>query len=315
MGRFFLSGPDATALLRRAVTYNVTPLGVSRSHYAVMCNEDGGILDDVYAYHIDPERWLLVVNAANREATWERIQSLIAPGMDVETDDRTESTVMLALQGPEAAERLADVLGPDLPSTLRKRRCLGFELMRYRALIARTGYTGEDGFEFVTAIEAGQQLWDRLIERGVAPCGLGARDTLRLEASLVLYGNDIDATTNPFEAGLGWVVSLDDEQDFVGRQALLRLKAEGVKRRLVCLKARERGIIRAHYPILHDGAPVGHVTSGGYSPMLDVSIGMGYVPVELSGEGTPLTVDVRGRPLSVEIVPRPFYQAPSAARG
>lgn len=309
MGRFFLNGPEAAAVLRRAVTYTIHSLGVGRSHYALMCNEDGGILDDVYCYHVDPERWLIVVNAANRGPTWERLQSLIEPGQAVELVDRTEMTVMIALQGPEAAERLADVLGPELPTTLGKRRCLGFELMRYRALISRTGYTGEDGFEIITSVEAGQALWDRLLQAGATPCGLGARDTLRLEAALVLYGNDIDTTTNPYEAGLGWVVSLDDGADFVGRRALEHLRAEGPKRKLVCLKAEGPGIMRAHYPILHEGDRVGQVTSGGYSPMLDVSIGLGYVPVALATEGRNLAVDVRGRALPVRIVPRPFYQS------
>lgn len=313
MGRFFLTGPDAARLLRRAITYNITRLGVGRSHYALMCNEDGGILDDVYCYHVDPERWLVVVNAANREPAGERLRSLREPRMQVDLADRTEVTVMIALQGPEAAEQLTDVLGPELPTTLGKRRCLGFELMRYRALISRTGYTGEDGFEIVASIEAGRALWERLVQAGAIPCGLGARDTLRLEAALVLYGNDITTTTNPYEAGLDWVVSFDDAADFVGRRALAQIHTAGVKRKLVCLKAEERGIMRAHYPILHEGREVGQVTSGGYSPMLAVSIGMGYVPIELSTPGTALTVAIRGSPLPVRVVPRPFYRSSAQA--
>jgi aminomethyltransferase len=177
--------------------------------------------------------------------------------------------------------------------------------MQYKLFVSRTGYTGEDGFELVTSVEAGRALWRQLIAEGVEPCGLGARDTLRLEAALPLWGNDIDETTNPYEAGLGWVVSLN-EADFVGRVALERIKRNGVTRRLAHLRASERGVIRDHYPVLRDGQQVATVTSGGFSPTLGVSIAMAYLPLELCAEGTRLEVDVRGRLLPVEVVPRPF---------
>jgi aminomethyltransferase len=175
---------------------------------------------------------------------------------------------------------------------------------------SRTGYTGEDGLELVTDAEGGPGLWRALLDAGVTPCGLGARDTLRLEAALLLYGNDMDEETNPFEAGLEWVVTLDDGADFIGRTALERIRTVGVQRTLVCLKAQDRGIMRAHCDIFRSGQRVGTITSGGYSPTLGVSIGMGSVPPSLDAEGTELTVDVRGKELPVRVVPRPFYKRP-----
>ena len=180
--------------------------------------------------------------------------------------------------------------------------------MGYKLFVSRTGYTGEDGFELVTSVEAGAQLLERLVEEGVAPCGLGARDTLRLEAALPLYGNDIDASTNPWEAGLGFAVSLDDGADFAGRAALVAAREAGAPRRLACLRATKRGVMRAGYVVLHGGKAVGRVSSGGFSPTLNASIGMAYLPVELAQEGTELEVDVRGKPLPVVVVPRPFYR-------
>jgi aminomethyltransferase len=173
---------------------------------------------------------------------------------------------------------------------------------------SRTGYTGEDGLELVVDAAAGAGLWTALVNVGVTPCGLGARDTLRLEAALVLYGNDMDETTHPFEVGLGWVVSLDDGSDFIGREALLRLKDVEKKRELICLQATDRGIMRAECPILESGLEVGKVTSGGYSPTLATSIGMGFVPPRLAEPGTELDVQVRGKALGVRVVPRPFYK-------
>jgi aminomethyltransferase len=166
----------------------------------------------------------------------------------------------------------------------------------------------------VTSVEAGRHLWEELVRAGVAPCGLGARDTLRLEAALPLYGNDIDATTNPFEAGLGFAVTLDDDAEFAGREALVASKEAGLSRKLACLRANERGVMRAGCDVLHGGKTVGRVTSGGFSPTLNVSIGLAYVPVELATEGTEVTVDVRGKPLPATVVRRPFYRAKRSER-
>jgi len=308
MGRLFIVGADAAALLRRAVTYNVRDLAEGRGHYALLCNDEGGILDDIFVYRLDEVRFLVVGNAANAEQDRDQIAGLVRPGMDAELLDRQATTVMLALQGPDAPAFLARVVGPHISESVTRHRCLEFELGGYKAFVSRTGYTGEDGFELVASVETGRSLWERLLAVGVEPCGLGARDTLRLEAALPLYGQDIDATSNPWEAGLGWVVSLDDDADFVGRPALVSARERGVERRLVCLQAGERGVIRTGYDILHAGRKVGRVSSGGFSPTLGTSIAMAYLPLALTAEGTEVQVDVRGRPLPARVVPRPFYR-------
>ncbi len=308
MGRLFVVGNDAGRLLRRALTYKVDGLAEGDAHYALLCAEDGGILDDVFVYRLDQPRFLVVNNASNADLGRERVSSFIEPGTDVELLDRQASTTMLALQGPQSPDALARTLGPAAPVDLPKRRCVELEFAGYKLFVSRTGYTGEDGFELVTSVEAGAHLLTGLVREGVAPCGLGARDTLRLEAALPLYGNDIDATTNPWEAGLGFAVSLDDGADFAGRAALAAAKEAGPARRLACLRATERGVMRAHCPVLHQGREVGRLTSGSFSPTLNISIGMAYLPVELAKEGTDLEVDVRGKLLPASVVRRPFYR-------
>ncbi len=305
MGRLFVFGADAERLLRRAVTYNVAEIREGQGHYALLCNDDGGILDDPYVYRLDGQRFLFVGNASNAAHDEAQLRSLIVPGMDVELLDRQDQTIMLAVQGPAAEGHMARAIGPAV-AALEKRHCTELPYMQYKLFVSRTGYTGEDGFEIVTSIEAGRAIWRQLRADGVEACGLGARDTLRLEAALPLWGNDIDETTNPYEAGLGWVVSLDDGADFVGREALARIKAAGVTRKLAHLKATDRGVIRDHYAISHDGAAAGIIASGGHSPTLGVSIAMAYLPLELAAEGTELTIDARGKPLRAVVVPRPF---------
>jgi aminomethyltransferase len=307
MGRFEVHGPSAGRFLRYLCTWDMTRLAPGEGHYAAMCRDDGGILDDVYVFCLAPERYLAVVNAANADKmkAWMREH---AAGFDARLVDRHTSTAMIAVQGPEAMGALEGVIGAGFVRSLKPRRC-GETSWRGHALFAsRTGYTGEDGLELAVGADAGPGLWQALLEAGVQPCGLGARDTLRLEAALLLYGNDMDEGTNPWEVGLDWVVTLDDGADFIGRDALLRLRDAGLARELVCLKAADRGIIRSGCPILRSGKEAGKVTSGGYSPTLGVSIGMGFVPPELAGGGTELAVDVRGRLLPVRIVPRPFYK-------
>ncbi|MEX2247258.1 MAG: glycine cleavage system aminomethyltransferase GcvT [Dehalococcoidia bacterium] len=306
MGRLFAVGADAARLLRSSLTYDVTRLREGQGHYTLLCNDDGGIVDDPYVYRLDEQRFLVVGNAANADRDRERIAARVELGMDAELLDRQEQTVMLAVQGPAAAGYLSRVLGPEV-ATLEKRRCTELPYLQYKLFVSRTGYTGEDGFELVTSAEAGRAIWRLLLAEGVEPCGLGARDTLRLEAALPLWGKDIDESTDPFEAGLGWVVSLDDGAEFAGRAALVRLKdAAAPSRRLACLRATDRGVVREGCPVLYDGAPAGVVTSGGYSPTLEASIAMAYLPPELAAEGTKLAVDVRGRKLAAVVVPRPF---------
>lgn len=309
MGRLLLSGRDAAALLRRALTFNVQRLKEWQAHYAVMCQEDGGIIDDVFLYRMDAGRFLLVTNAVNADSDRDHMAGLVEPGMEVAIDDMQRRTAMLAIQGPESSPLLAETVTAALIEELPRHGCMEFELMGSNAVIAQSGYTGENGYEIVVDATRAHVLWRGLLAARAKPCGLGARDTLRLEAALLLYGNDIDRTTDPFEAGLSWVVDIDDEP-FIGRDALLAIRAAGVQRRLVCLKALEKGIMRSGCAVLHNGRTVGKVTSGGFSPTLGISIGMAYIPSELADEGTSLVVDVRGRPLPVVVVKRPFYRRP-----
>ena len=312
MGRFEVHGVEAGRFLRYVSTWDMTRLSPGEGHYSAACREDGGILDDIYVFCLEPERCLVVVNALNaaKMKGWiaERIEK-----RDARLIDRHASTAMIAVQGPEALERLRGLLGGEFVASLRPRRCGETEWRRRTLFASRTGYTGEDGLELVVEGEAGPELWQALLDAGVQPCGLGARDTLRLEAALLLYGNDMDEETNPWEVGLDWVVTLDDGTDFVGRNSLVGLKERGLTRELVCLKSAERGIMRSHCDIFRQGERVGTISSGGYSPTLGASIGMGFVPPELTAEGTELTVDVRGKLLPVRVVPRPFYKRPKLA--
>ena len=323
MGRLEVTGPDAAPFLRSLVTYDIAGLAVGESHYALVCREDGGILDDVYVFRPAPaeggrplasggdERFLMVVNSANADRIRNWVQRHLPPSLRATVEDRQAGTVMLALQGPDAQRYLARLV-PSLAEGLGRQRGAEVSLAGVTVFFSRTGYTGEDGVEIILPSAAGVILWKWFVEHGVQPCGLGARDSLRLEAALPLYGNDIDATTNPFEAGLGWVVSFDDGADFIGREALLRIREAGVQRHLTCLKAQDRGVMRAGYPILHSGRRVSELTSGGFSPTLGVSIGMAYLQPELAAAGTELEVDVRGRPLRAQVVQRPFYRRPKA---
>ncbi len=310
MGRLYVTGAGAAAAIRRAVTYKVDQLPVGEAHYALLCDDSGGILDDLFVYRLGDERFLVVNNAANVDVGRNRIEATLGTeaSADVSIRDRQTNTVMLALQGPEARRLLAGILGSDEILALKARRCGEFDYGGAALFAARTGYTGEDGFELVLPNEAGAKLLQALVDAGVAPCGLGARDTLRLEAALPLYGNDLDTNTNPWEAGLGFAVTLDDGAEFPGRAALAASKEAGLDRKLTCLKATGRGIMRAGCEILHGGQTRASMSSGGFSPMLGVSIGMAYLPIGLADVGTELEVDVRGKPVTAAVVPRPFYR-------
>ena len=310
MGRLYVGGGDAADLVSRAGTYDARRMEPGQGHYSLLCQEDGGILDDFFVYRLPSGRFLVVGNSVNADRDREQIRGLLKPQADATVEDRQESTVMLALQGPRAVETLASLVGPEATQGLPRRRCTETQWQGEALFVSRTGYTGEDGFELVTSVEPGRALWERLVAAGVHPCGLGARDTLRLEAALALYGNDIDTTTNPWEAGLGWAVTLDDGADFVGRAALEAARTR-VQRHLVCLMALGPGIMRSGCDILRGGEQVGRVTSGGYSPTLEASIAMGYLPSSLVAEGTDVQVEVRGKRLAARVVPRPFYRRPA----
>ena len=317
MGRFHYYGRQAGAMLRYVCTYDVAGLAPGEGHYAAVCREDGGIMDDVYVFHLPVEgaasgpQYLLVANASNAD----RIRNWIADhrgGFSARFRNRHAGTAMIAVQGPQAIEAIARLLGEQAVRSIKPRRCALFPWQGVTLFVSRTGYTGEDGVELVLDASRGPALWRVLLDAGVRPCGLGARDTLRLEAALLLYGNDMDETVDPYEVGLGWAVTLDDEAGFIGREALLRIREGGPRRTLVCLKAEERGVIRPGCAILRSGRQIGNVTSGSHSPTLGVSIAMGFLPPEAAAEGTELTVDVRGRPLKARVVPRPFYRRPRA---
>ena len=304
LARAWVQGPEAARLLRSVTTFDVTTLPEGKAHYSLYCNEAGGIEDDVFIYHLPGERWLVVHNAANAEKDFERLSAAAEDAVEA-----TSETVMLAVQGPDAVALLGNVLGDGF-AALEPRDCAEFDWHGAPVLAARTGYTGEDGGECIVSADRAGALWDALVEGGTTPAGLGARDTLRLEAALPLHGNDIDETTHPYEAGLGFAVSLDDGAPFTGREALVEAKARPRTRRLAHLAARDRGVPRAGYAVREPdgGEPVAHLTSGTFSPSLRIGIGMAYLPVELAKPGVMLEVDVRGRTLPVEVVRRPFYR-------
>ncbi len=307
LARAWVQGPNAAELLRSVTTFNVTALPVGKAHYSLYCNEDGGIEDDVFIYHLPGERWLVIHNAANADQDFKRLQA-VAGYM---ASDVTPETVLLAVQGPQAMALLGNILGERV-TAMQPRDCIELDWRGSPVLMARTGYTGEDGGECIAGADRAEELWDAFIEGGATPAGLGARDTLRLEAALPLHGNDIDATTHPYEAGLGFAVSLDDGAPFTGREALVAANDRPRTRRLAHLAARERGVIRRGYEVRDPASHevVAHLTSGGHSPSLRLGIGMAYLPVELALRGTMLEVDVRGRSLPVEVVRRPFYKKP-----
>ena len=305
LGRALVQGPQVAPLLRSVTTLDVTGLAPGSAYYSLYCNEDGGIDDDVFIYRLPSDRWLVVHNASRAGQDFDRLHSALGGS----ATEITAETAMLAVQGPSAMSLLAGILGDSI-TAMPPRSCAELDWDGRPVLFARTGYTGEDGGECV--IEAGYagELWDALIDGGATPAGLGARDTLRLEAALPLYGNDIDAATDPYEAGLGFAVSLDDGVPFTGREALVRASERPRARRLAHLAARGRGVPRAGYAVYARGAdePVSHLTSGGFSPSLRLGIGMAFLPVELASTGAAFEVDVRGRRLPVEVVRRPFYR-------
>jgi len=304
MGRFFLQGSAATALLEWVVTNGVSDLEPGRARYTLLCNEAGGILDDAIFYRLEENQYLLVANAANTQTIWNWLQHWTRRFGEVEMADRTNETAMIACQGPDASGFLETLLGADVAP--RPFRFAQVDIGGAPVMVARTGYTGEDGFEAILDAEQAVGLWARLLGLGAVPCGLGARDVLRLEAGLPLHGNDIDTETNPVEAGLERFVRWD--KDFCGAEALRRAKEEGPRRLLAGFRVDGRNIPRPGYDIQNiDGRRVGTATSGGYSPSLDTNIGLGYVDPALATPDTTLVIDIRGRSIEAQVVALPFY--------
>ena len=315
MGVLRLEGPDPKSALQQLVPSDLHRIGPGEASYTVLLNEAGGIRDDLIVYDcgaIDAERGavVVVINAACADSDTAWIRERMKPAGLTVTDIKNGG-VLLALQGPEAIPLLEQLSGEDLSGLPRfGHRMLSLKGLHQPVFTARTGYTGEDGAELLLNAEDGQRLWTQLLDRGVTPCGLGARDTLRLEAAMHLYGQDMDTTTNPFQAGLGWLVHLEMPADFVGRQALEQAAEAGLSKRLVGLKLQGRAIARHDYPVLHDGERVGIITSGTWSPTLEEAIALAYVPPALAKPGTELSVEIRGKAQPATVVRRPFYKRP-----
>jgi glycine cleavage system T protein (aminomethyltransferase) len=293
MGELEIEGPTARDLLQSMLANDVDRLDVGAAQYTLITNDDGGIVDDAILYRLEGARYLLIVNASNREIAFDWLKERELRGSDVR--DVSDEYALLAVQGPRALERLG------LPKAKAFTWAMG-ELDGVEVMINRTGYTGEEGVELACMDEDAAALWDAVIARGVVPCGLGARDTLRLEVCYPLHGNDIGPQWDAISSGLGWVCALDTE--FSGARRLREVKERGPERKLVAFRMTDRAIPRQGMAI--EGG--GEVTSGSQSPMLDVGIGLGYVPAAQSEPGTDLVVDVRGKPRHAEVVKKPIYK-------
>lgn len=306
MGRIDVRGAGADAWLQSLVTADLTGVKPGAARYALVCNDQGGILDDIFVYRRAADDWLVIVNGANRTKIVAWMERHRAP--DVTVSDRTLYTGLIALQGPRASEILDRVLGGQ-PATRPLHTFADVVWQQTPVLVARTGYTGEWGVELMAENPAIRPLWDALLAAGAAPAGLGARDTLRLEMGYMLYGNDIGETTTPIEAGLGWAVSF--AHDFIGKAALVAQKTTGPTRKLVGFDLRDKGVPRHGHPILAEGRSIGVVTSGNLSPTLDKGIGMGYIEAAHATPGGAIAIDIRGKIKAATIVKPPFYRKKS----
>ena len=316
MGELFIEGPDAAEGLSYALSTDPGVLKVGRAHYSMILFPEGGILDDLIVYRLGDQRFMVVANASNAAAVSDALLERLA-GRRAVLDDRTLATGLVAIQGPRAAGILAPLTDVDLDG-LRYYAIAEGNVAGVPALVARTGYTGEDGFEVFVEFSAAGTVWDALLEAGKAegavPVGLGARDTLRLEAGMPLYGNELGPDTTPEEAGLGRVVHFAKGGDFVGRAALEKAQSDGPRMKLVGLTLKARGIARHGYRIFSGDRQVGTVTSGTLSPTLGEPIAMAYVTPSEAEPGTILAVEIRDQRVPAEVVPLPFYRRPSKAR-
>jgi len=310
MGEFEFRGKGALEFLQRVTINDVAKLAEYQAQYSAICYPDGGIVDDVIVYRW-PDRYLMVVNASNIEKDFAWLAQ--HKTSEVELSDVSDHYSLLAVQGRNAQAALQKMSNVDLAGIKYYWFAAG-EIAGVPAFISRTGYTGEDGFEIGFAPQHSEKIWNALFEAGkefgIEPIGLGARDTLRLEMKFCLYGNDLDQTTIPLEAGLGWITKLD-KGDFIGREVMAQMKAGGIPRKLAGFEVEGKNIARHGFAILHDGVKVGHVTSGTFSPSLEKSIGLGYVASAHTAVGTELTIDIRGRAAKAKIVKTPFYQRPT----
>jgi aminomethyltransferase len=301
MGEIEICGPDAEAFLQHMYSNDVTKIAVGGAQYALLCNEDGGVLDDLFTYRLDAGRYLTITNASNHESDFAWLASH-AGGFDVEVSDVADRYAMLAVQGPVAREIVQAM--SDFPLPLRMQA--GHRIVHgARALVCGTGYTGEDGVELLVAPEDAPTLWEAIVGRGAKPAGLAARDTLRLEVCFHLYGNDLSIDRNPIEAGLGWACK--EDTGFIGADAVRAARENGTAEKLVAFKLTGPGIARQGNPVIGGGV----VTSGTLSPSLEVGIGMAYVPAGSASVGTPIEIDVRGRTRAAVVAEKPLYRTPS----
>lgn len=312
MGEVEVRGPDAIAFVNRVTSNDASKLVDGQAHYTALTTPEGTVIDDLLVYRFGAEHLLLVVNAGTTEKDWDWISSH-HDGENVELHNRSEAYCQIAVQGPAAITILQNLT--DLPlAEIKYYHFREGAVDGVPAIVSRTGYTGEDGFEVYAAAEEAERLWDKLLDagnygsdNGVLPCGLAARNTLRLEAGMCLYGHEIDETTTLLEANLGWICKLN-KGEFIGREALARQKEQGITRKLVGFEVIDRGIARDGQEIVISGERMGRVTSGSPAPFLKKNIGMGYVPTESAKEGTKLEIDVRGKLTGAQIVPLPFYK-------
>lgn len=314
MGRAIVQGANSEAFLNFVTTNDISALKPGQAHYSLLCNENGGIKDDIVVLRLEPERFVVVFNAGNRmkDIDWLKAQAVRS---HADLTDASDETALISLQGPKAQATLQRLSKTDL-STVPRFGCVQTEVDGINCLVSRTGYTGEDGFEILvwecplSNPALAEDVWNSILaggkEFGIEPCGLGSRDALRLEAGMCLYGNDIDENISPYEARLGFTVKLT-KPDFIGKEALEKRKAEGTKLLRIGLKATGQGIPRPEYEILKDAAIIGKLTSGTFSPTLNCGIGMGYVPREHSTEGQTVGIMIRGRRLDSVITKFPFY--------
>jgi aminomethyltransferase len=301
MGQVEVEGPGALAFLQRVLSNDVAKIAVGGAQYSVLCNEDGGVVDDLFAYRLGVDRFLIVTNAANHETdlAWLGRQSR---QFDAIVRDVAERYAMLAVQGPHARDVGSRALGVELPPRFHVSHV---QIGRRPALACGTGYTGEDGVELLLDPEVATPIWAELLDAGVVPCGLGARDTLRLEVCYPLHGNELTPERNPIEAGLGWCCK--EATGFIGAEAVARARAEGTAEKLVAFEIEGQGIPRQGNPVMRGDEQVGEVTSGTYAPSLELGAGMAYVRSELAEVGTEIEIDVRGKRRAARIASRPLY--------
>jgi aminomethyltransferase len=310
MGEFEVEGPGALAALQQLTTNDVSALEVGQVQYSLLCDPQGGLVDDLTVYRLGPDRFMLTVNAGNIDKDWAWVTG--EAGVDAagaRWRNVSAETGLIAVQGPKAEALVGRLADRDVTGVRYYRFAEG-EVAGVRALLSRTGYTGEDGFELYVAAGDAARLWTALLDAGAAdgamPIGLGARDTLRLEMRYLLYGNDIDETTSPLEAGLGWVVK-PAKGEFVGRAAIERVRAEGPRRRLVGLEMADRAVARHGHAVVKDGRAIGTVTSGSFGPSVEKAIALAYVESASAAVGTELAVDIRGQARAARVVRTPFH--------